>query len=92
MDAILKIYDSQKDTKIKEQVIHALAQHAKRGDNDNAWKKLVAIAKSDEDVKAQEQAVFWIGQIKGRSSTDTLIEIYEHEGEFEPRRLTADDF
>ncbi len=77
MDAMLKIYDSKTDIKIKEQVIHALAQHAKSSKDDRAWKKLLAIAKTDEDVKAQEQAIFWIGQTRGKSSPEILIDIYD---------------
>lgn len=61
---------------MREQAIFMISQHA---DDDEAAKLLVQVAKGDSSPELRETAIFWLSQVRGDESLDTLAEILAEE-------------
>ncbi|MDT5061015.1 MAG: hypothetical protein QOH63_1474 [Acidobacteriota bacterium] len=80
IDELLKIYEADRDTEIRKQIVFAL----KRIGNPRSFAKLYEIARNQsEDAEVRKTALHWIGQSGDKSSMDFLLQMYDVEKDVE---------
>jgi len=70
-DELSKIYDSEDDREMREQVIFVLSQD----NSEEAVQRLMDIARNETDLELRKLAVFWVGQSDAEGVEDLLMEI-----------------
>jgi HEAT repeat protein len=75
MDELLKIYETDREPEIRNQIVFAL----KRMNSPRALAKLYEIARSGDDPEVRKNALHWIGQSGDEKSVDFLIQLYDTE-------------
>jgi len=70
--ALISLYGKEKDTSVKEGILHALA-------NADAEKELAQIAENDASAEMRSQAIHGLGNIDGDTSGPALAKLYDKE-------------
>ena len=68
---LVRLYDSMKDTEMREQLIFVYSQRREPA----ALDKLFAIGRSDPDRELRKKAIFWIGQSRDPRAAQFLQEL-----------------
>jgi HEAT repeat protein len=68
LDELSKLYQTERDTEVKSQILHAYAQL----DSPRALDKLFEVARSGENGELRQQAIHWLGQKAGERSLAAL--------------------
>lgn len=71
-DLLSDLYKTEKDPKLKEMIIMAMAH----GGGPAARDMLIRIARSETDTKIQEKAIFWLAQEGGDDILDLMQDLY----------------
>jgi HEAT repeat protein len=71
LDELAKLYQSERDTEVKAQILHAYSQM----DGPRALDKLFEVARSGENSELRQQAIHWLGQQAGERSLAALRDI-----------------
>ncbi|MEP7343469.1 MAG: M56 family metallopeptidase [Acidobacteriota bacterium] len=74
-NALIQLYDSISDTKTKGEIIAYMLRRT--GDNSKATAKLTQIAKNEKDETLRNQAIRYLGNVKGDEGATNLIQIYD---------------
>jgi beta-lactamase regulating signal transducer with metallopeptidase domain len=82
VDFLLTLFDSEKNTEMKESILNYLAQS---GDK-RATDKLLSIARSDPNQEMRMSALNWIAQSQDPRSTDLLMSIVQSGASVEVRQ------
>jgi HEAT repeat protein len=61
LDELAKLYQSERDTEVKSQILHAYSQM----DSQRALDRLFEVARSGENSELRQQAIHWLGQKAG---------------------------
>ena len=69
--ALDKIFNKEKNSKMKEKIVFAMSQH----NSDKVLDKLADIARNDADFEVRAKAIFWLGQIDKEESLKILKDI-----------------
>ena len=64
LDELSKLYQSERDTEVKSQILHAYSQL----DSPRALDKLFEVARNGENRELRQQAIHWLGQKAGERS------------------------
>ena len=87
-DELARLYDSEREPKIKEQLLHAFGDTK----DPRGHAKLLGIARnSSEDVKFRRNAIHWLGE-REQSAYDDLLQIYDADQNLEIRRQLVHAF
>lgn len=87
-DELARLYDSERDQQIKDQLVHAF--HDTKSPRGRA--KLLQIARNpSENVKFRRSAIHWLGE-RDQSAYDDLIQIYNSDQNVEIRRQLVHAF
>ena len=68
LDELAKLYQSERDTEVKSQILHAYSQI----DSPRALDRLFETARSGENSELRQQAIHWLGQKAGERSLNAL--------------------
>jgi HEAT repeat protein len=68
LDELSKLYQSERETEVKSQILHAFSQM----DSPRALDKLFEVARSGENSDLRQQAIHWLGQKAGERSLAAL--------------------
>lgn len=68
LDELSKLYQSERNTEVKSQILHAFSQI----DSPRALDKLFEVARSGENSELRQQAIHWLGQKAGERSLNAL--------------------
>jgi HEAT repeat protein len=71
VEDIAKIYNTSKDTELREQAIFALSQRQ----SSEAVKLMIDLARKEKDPELRKKLLFWIGQSGDPAAEDFLIEL-----------------
>lgn len=87
-DELARLYDAERDPKIKEQLVHAFSDtKSPRG-----HAKLLQIARSStEPVQVRRNAIHWLGE-REQSAYDDLLQIYNADQNLDIRRQLVHAF
>ncbi|MBV8859495.1 MAG: HEAT repeat domain-containing protein [Acidobacteria bacterium] len=68
LDELAKLYQAERDTEVKSQVLHAYSQI----DSPRALDRLFEVARGGENSELRQQAIHWLGQKAGERSLAAL--------------------
>jgi HEAT repeat protein len=68
LDELWKLYQSERETEVKSQILHAYSQL----DSPRALDRLFEVARSGENSELRQQAIHWLGQKAGERSLAAL--------------------
>lgn len=89
-DELARLYDAERDPKVKRQILHAFSQMA---DMARAHAKLLEIARNqNENEDLRRHAIHWIGERKTPAAFDALAQLYDSERDLEIKRQIVHGF
>ena len=90
LDELVRLYDSDRDPKVKRQLLHAFSE---MDENPRAHAKLMEIARNaSENAELRRTAIHWIGERKTPGAFDNLVQLYNSEANVEIKRQIIHGF
>jgi HEAT repeat protein len=71
LDELAKLYQAERDTEVKSQILHAYSQM----ESPRALDRLFEVARSGENEELRQQAIHWLGQKAGERVLEGLRDI-----------------